>query len=389
MLALLLSLQLGALPSQTPAHAQHHHPVAVASGKAAVAAGKVRHYYIAADEVVWDYAPGGKNLITGKPFNPFQQMFTKSGVHQIGSKSKKAIYREYTDATFKTLKPRAAQDEYLGLLGPTIRAEVGDTIKVVFKNNGSYPYSMHPHGVFYEKSSEGAGYEDNTGTVQEGNAVQPGKTFTYTWFAGDRSGPGSMDGSSVLWMYHSHVNESADVNSGLIGALIVTARGMARPDGSPKDVDRELVVAFAEIDENLSNYIDDNIKAFAGDPGGVVKPRGPTFVDPFGSTNLRESINGFIYGNGPVPTMVEGQRVRWYLMSTTNFELHAPHWHGNIVTVQHMKTDVVTLGTMGMMVGDMVPDNPGTWLFHCHIEPHLTLGMQMRYTVLPKRVALK
>jgi hypothetical protein len=47
-------------------------------------------------------------------------------------------------------------------------------------------------------------------------------------------------------------------------------------------------------------------------------------------------------------------------MSTTNFELHAPHWHGNIVTVQHMKTDVVTLGTMGMMVADMIPDNPGT-----------------------------
>ncbi len=308
-------------------------------------------------------------------------------MHRIGSKSKKALYREYTDASFQTLKPRAAEDEYLGLLGPVIRAEVGDSIKVTFKNNATHPYSMHPHGVFYEKSSEGAGYQDNTGVVQEGNAVQPGKTFTYSWFAGDRAGPGPMDGSSVLWMYHSHVNESADVNSGLIGPLIVTARGMARADGSPKDVDRELVVAFAELDENLSNYIDDNIKTYAGDPGGVKKALGPTFIDPFGGLNLRESINGFLFGNGPVPTMREGQRVRWYLMSTTNFELHAPHWHGNIVTAQHMKTDVITLGTMGMVVADMVPDDPGTWLFHCHIEPHLTQGMQTRYTVLPREGA--
>ena len=29
-----------------------------------------------------------------------------------------------------------------------MHAEVGDTIKVVFKNDAHIPYSMHPHGVF-------------------------------------------------------------------------------------------------------------------------------------------------------------------------------------------------------------------------------------------------
>ena len=46
----------------------------------------------------------------------------------------KAIYREYTDGTFTVLKSRSAKDEYLGLLGPLIRAQVGDTIQIVFKN---------------------------------------------------------------------------------------------------------------------------------------------------------------------------------------------------------------------------------------------------------------
>jgi hephaestin len=115
----------------------------------------------------------------------------------------------------------------------------------------------------------------------------------------------------------------------------------------------------------------------------VRKARGPSFVDPFGITNLKESMNGFIYGNGPMPTMKVGDRVRWYIMSTTNFELHAPHWHGNVVTAQHMRTDVLNLGTMGMIVADMTADNPGTWLFHCHIEPHLQAGMASRFVVGP------
>jgi plastocyanin len=177
------------------------------------------------------------------------------------------------------------------------------------------------------------------------------------------------------------VDESRDVNAGLMGPLIVTARGKAKPDGSPNDVDRELVVTFAEIDENLSWYLDENIQTFAQKPETVKKSGPISFIDPFGITNLKETINGYLYGNGPMLTATKGDRVRWYLMSTTNFELHAPHWHGNVVVAQHMRTDVVTLGTMGMIVADMVADNPGTWLFHCHIEPHLTAGMITRFTV--------
>ena len=78
-----------------------------------------------------------------------------------------------------------------------------------------------------------------------------------------------MDGSSVLWMYHSHTNEVDDIYAGLIGPMVVTARGMARADGSPKDVDRELFTMFEVADENQSPYLAHNIAAFAGDAGGV------------------------------------------------------------------------------------------------------------------------
>jgi hephaestin len=30
----------------------------------------------------------------------------------------------------------------------------------------------------------------------------------------------------------------------------------------------------------------------------------------------------------------------------------------------------------------MVPDDPGTWLYHCHVNDHILAGMQTRYAVL-------
>ncbi len=61
-----------------------------------------------------------------------------------------------------SLQVRSAADEHLGLLGPTIRAEVGDEIHVVFSNRMRYPASVHSHGVLYNKSSEGSPYDDGT-----------------------------------------------------------------------------------------------------------------------------------------------------------------------------------------------------------------------------------
>ncbi len=46
----------------------------------------------------------------------------------------KAVFYEYTDATFTTRVTRSPSDAYLGLLGPVMRANVGDVIKVVFTN---------------------------------------------------------------------------------------------------------------------------------------------------------------------------------------------------------------------------------------------------------------
>lgn len=344
---------------------------------------KIHIYYITAENVDWDYAPTGTNLIAGGPLSRTDSLFFVPQSEAIGRVYRKAVYREYTDSTFSTPKPRTPEWEHLGILGPLIRGVVGDTIKVVFRNRADRAYSMHPHGVFYNKDSEGAPYADGSGdTNSKDDGVPPGGTHVYIWPVPERAGPAPGEKSSVIWMYHSHTHEEQDVNAGLIGPMVVTAAGKARADGSPTDVDREFVVAFLESDENVSWYFEHNVTTYAKEPAKV--PRFVPFSDPHYLTNLRESMNGFSLGHLKGLTMKVGDRVRWYVFANANFEMHAPHWHGQTVVANHMRTDVLSLTTMEMVTADMVPDNPGTWLFHCHVAPHQLGGMLATFTVQPR-----
>jgi hephaestin len=142
--------------------APHMH-AAVGSGT-----GATRTYFIAADQVAWNYAPARRDMITGRRFGAAEDVFVRRGVHRIGSTYVKSLYRAYTDATFKHRAAVPAQWRHLGFLGPAIQAEVGDTIVVHFKNNTPFATGMHPHGVQYAKSSEGALYNDGTAGKDKG-----------------------------------------------------------------------------------------------------------------------------------------------------------------------------------------------------------------------------
>jgi FtsP/CotA-like multicopper oxidase with cupredoxin domain len=252
---------------------------------------------------------------------------------------------------------------------------------------------MHPHGVLYEKDSEGADYNDGTsGKDKEDGCVAPGATHNYTWRIPDRAGPGPADPSSLFWLYHSHCDELRDVASGLFGGIVVTRRGNDLPDGRPKDVDHEFVSIYIAINENESWYLDDNIREHTSDPNGVKKTDfglatstgivGTIATTGFAATNIKWSINGFIYGNMPMMTMKIGDHVRWYVATLGDFNNgHTPHWHGNTVLISGQRTDVLSVTSAQMVTADMVPDATGIWLYHCHISDHMLAGMVARYEV--------
>jgi FtsP/CotA-like multicopper oxidase with cupredoxin domain len=340
---------------------------------------RTRTYFIAAEEVDWDYAPDGSNVAMGRPFNDEEKVFVEgNGRDRIGSVYRKALYHEYTDETFTTPKPRAAADAYLGMLGPIVHGVVGDTLKVVFRNAGNRHYSIHAHGVLYDKGSEGA--ETNDGTAAQDkldDMVEPGDTFTYTWRVVERSGPGPADPSSIVWLYHSHIDDGiADEYAGLIGAIVITDAAHGTESGVASDVDREAVSLFLVDDENTSLFIDENVQRFA--PDAVLDD------DGFIESNLMHSLNGYVFANGPRFCVKQGARVRWYLLTLgTEVDLHTPHWHGNTVLDRGHRTDVVELLPASMRTVDMVPDNPGVWMFHCHVNDHIAAGMMTLFEVLP------
>jgi manganese oxidase len=366
--------------------------MAAANGAPSPSTGQTRTYYIAADEVTWNYVPGGMDGIAGKPFKAVGLFVggpapgTKPVEKPVPTSYVKTLYREYTDDTFRTLKPRPAEWEHLGFLGPVIRAEVGDTIRVIFRNNGHKPYSIHPHGVFYNKDSEGALYDDGTsGADKADDAVPPSGMHQYTWQVPERAGPGPGDVNSVMWMYHSHTDEYRDPNTGLLGPMIITGRGQAKPDGSPKGVDREFIVWFAQIHEEDSWYVERNLPTLEKDPAIPAPLTGASTTVAY-PHYVKFSVNGFAHRSMPLRalTMRKGGRVRWYLFSGMNdFDFHTPHWHGNTVLISQMRTDVTSMAPMQMVTADMVPDDPGIWLLHCHVSFHNAEGMAVRYTVAP------
>lgn len=351
----------------------------VVSINSALAAERV--YYIAAEEIVWDYAPEQKDLMLNTTLNEDQEVFVKNSDKTIGSRYKKALFRAYHDASFTTLKPRPKHEAHLGLLGPLIRAEVGDTIEVVFRNRTSRPFSIHPHGVFYNKSNEGSMSNDGTSTSQRlDDKVTPGNSYTYRWEVPESAGPGPNDGSSVVWLYQSHVDAVKDSNSGLVGAIIITAKGQANEDGTPKDVDREFVNLFTVMDENESWYLNETVEKYMR---GFTDLENETFV----RGNLMHTINGFVYGNLPGLEMQMGEKVRWHLIALgSKGDNFSPGWHGHTGAVNGRRTDVVELLPASMKSLDMTINNLGTWMYHCHVNNNLRAGMTALYHVTPKVV---
>eukprot|EP00879_Flechtneria_rotunda_P000261 GHRR01000344.1.p1 GENE.GHRR01000344.1~~GHRR01000344.1.p1 ORF type:complete len:1159 (+),score=375.53 GHRR01000344.1:116-3592(+) len=348
--------------------------------------GKTREYFIAADEVDWDYVPFGGEMCGGRNFNfsDNAKTFVEAGPDRIGPKYTKAQYVEYTDATFTERKRLAPEWEHLGILGPVIRGVVGDTLLVQFKNNlKSQAVSMHPHGVWYEKDFEGSPYADGL-PAGPGDSVEPGQIVVYKWLVPERAGPGPRDLTSIMWMYHSHVNEAADPWAGLLGPIIITTPENADENGIPNDVKREYVLSFMIMDENLGILAEENfekylpksltsnataLEALKADPG---------FVE----SNLMHSINGFMFCNLPGLEFVQGDSARIYFMALgSSADMHSPNSAESQLFLDGHRKQSVPLLPGQMLTTDTIPFVAGKGLLQCHVYDHISAGMSAIYDV--------
>ncbi|MDJ0635271.1 MAG: multicopper oxidase domain-containing protein [Xenococcaceae cyanobacterium MO_188.B29] len=362
----------------------------------AVAKTPVREYWLKAEEIYWDYASSyPTNEMTGQDLDEDQLVFLEKTDDRIGRIYRKSVFRSYTpkykeviDGPNEVIAPETGQkkiirqsgskEEHLGIMGPVVRAEVGDKVRVHLKNETNFPVSFHVHGFLYTKANEGSPYNDGSLAIEkQDDNILPGESYTYNFEVPERAGPGPNDVNSVIWPYHSHVDEVRDTNSGLMGAIIVYGKGsLDRQTGLPKGIDREFISLFKVMDENISLYIDENIEQFA--------PNSDPEDEDFEESNLMHGINGLLYGNLKGLDTKEGEKIRWYLMGMgTEVDIHTPHWDGQTLIEAGHRVNTAQIFPATVKSLDMTADRAGTWQFSCHVNDHISAGMKTTYTINP------
>lgn len=113
------------------------------------------------------------------------------------------------------------------LPGPVLKANAGDTLIVRLTNNLKEPTMIHWHGLRVPASMDG------TGATQR--PVEPGEVFEYRFVLPD---------AGTFW-YHSHFNETIQVERGLYGALVVEDKTDPVTDG-----EKVIMIDDMKLDDN-------------------------------------------------------------------------------------------------------------------------------------------
>ncbi len=159
--------------------------------------------------------------------------------------------------------------------GPTIEAQVGDVLEIRLTNHLPEPTVVHWHGLRIPAAMDG------TEMVQR--PVMPGNTFTYRF---------KLPDAGTFW-YHSHLNETVQLERGLYGALIVRS-------GEEPGFDRERVLVFDDVE------LQDD---------GTIKPPGWWLESHDGREGSTRLVNG---KQEPELTMAAGQVERWRIINAAS-----------------------------------------------------------------------
>jgi FtsP/CotA-like multicopper oxidase with cupredoxin domain len=242
------------------------------------------------------------------------------------------VYDRYTRGFGKRMANGSA-----GLVGPLIRGRVGDTLKIHFRNlDLEMPHSMHFHGVHYRPSSDGAFVPGFSG---KDAVVGPGEDHTYVLHP--------RADSVGAWPYHDHSKAMMEsIHGGMYGMLSILGRHERAPD-------RENVVVFSDLADLF--VID-----------------GRAFV-----------------GNTPVFHARVGDLVQWDVMAMGS-DFHTFHVHGHRwLSDGGTPVDTQTVGPAESFRIRWREEDPGTWLYHCHVEDHMMNGMIGLYRVKRGRSPLR
>jgi FtsP/CotA-like multicopper oxidase with cupredoxin domain len=159
--------------------------------------------------------------------------------------------------------------------GPTLEARAGDVLEVHLANRLPEPTVIHWHGLRVPAAMDG------TDMVQR--PIAPGESFTYRFRLPD---------AGTFW-YHSHMNETVQIERGLYGALVVHGENEPELDG-----ERVLVLDDVALDRQ-----------------GAIEPPGWWIEHHDGRQGATRLVNG---QQEPALEIAAGQVERWRIVNAAS-----------------------------------------------------------------------
>lgn len=219
--------------------------------------------------------------------------------------------------------------------GPTIQANEGDRVRIIFDNHLPEPTGIHWHGLELPNDMDGV-----IGVTQK--LVMPGERFVYE-FALHQHG---------TFFYHPHMAMQEMV--GMLGGFIIHPRTQYAPR-----VDKDYLIALQEY-AVLPNRTMPN------------------------SMNMEFNWLTFNGKAGPATTPLvvkQGDRVRIRIINL-GMDHHPIHLHGFTFWVtghegarqpetMWLRGNTTLVGVAQARDIEFVADRVGEWMFHCHLPHHM------------------
>lgn len=241
--------------------------------------------------------------------------------------------------------------------GPTLRVTEGDRVRIVFRNQGSHPHSMHFHGI----------HSARVDGVTGAGVIGPGEEFVYEFDALPFG----------CHLYHCHALPlKRHIHKGMYGAFIIdpdparhpehAAAARSRVLGTPENKDwQELVMVMNGFDTNFDN--ENEIYAVN------------TVAHHFAKHPIR---------------VVRSKPVRLYLINVVEFDpINSLHLHANFFDYyDHGTTLTPTLRTIdtvmqcqaqrGILEFSYKDHETGHYMFHAHQSEFTELGWMGMFDVV-------
>lgn len=241
--------------------------------------------------------------------------------------------------------------------GPALRAKEGERLRIIFRNFGSHPHSMHFHGI-HSWRMDG---------VPGSGLINPGEEFVYEFDAKPFG----------CHLYHCHAFPlKRHMHKGMYGAFVIDPDPDLHPEyaevarsrllGTPENARwQELVMVMNAFDTNFDNE------------------------------NEFYAVNTIANGYSQQPIRIEKSRpVRIYLVNATEFDpINSFHLHANFFNYFDTGTTLTpTLRTVdlimqcqaqrGILEFSYADHEAGMYMFHAHQSEFTELGWMGMFDIV-------